>query len=37
LQYHILREDVTVSEEALVSPEVPGKVTDKGVRENISA
>jgi malate synthase len=36
-QYHILREEVTVTEEELVSPKVPGKVTDKGVRENISA
>jgi len=36
-QFHILREEVTVTEEQLVSPNVPGKITEKGVRENISA
>lgn len=36
-QYHILREDVEVTEAQLIDPSVPGKITDKGVRENISA
>jgi malate synthase len=36
-QYHIRREDVRVTEQDLVNPSVPGAITDKGVRENISA
>lgn len=36
-QYHLLREEVSVTEEQLVDPSVPGKVTDAGVRGNISA
>jgi malate synthase len=37
LQYHIRKEEVSVSELELIDPKVPGKITDKGVRENISA
>jgi malate synthase len=36
-QYHIRREEVQVTEQDLVNPSVPGAITDKGVRENISA
>lgn len=36
-QYHLRKEEVSVSELELVDPKVPGSITDKGVRENISA
>ncbi|KAJ9111729.1 hypothetical protein QFC19_001090 [Naganishia cerealis] len=36
-QYHVRRDEVSVSELELTDPKVPGTITDKGVRENISA
>jgi malate synthase len=36
-QYHLRKEEVSVSEIELIDPTVPGSITDKGVRENISA
>lgn len=36
-QYHRRREDVHVTEQDLVNTSVPGAITEKGVRENISA
>lgn len=36
-QYHVLRDEVEVTAEQLIDPSVPGKITDKGVRDNISA
>ncbi|KAF8058018.1 malate synthase [Lyophyllum atratum] len=35
-QYHVLREDVRVTAADLLNTSVPGKVTEEGVRENIS-
>ncbi|KAF5381147.1 hypothetical protein D9757_009434 [Collybiopsis confluens] len=35
-QYHILREDVKVAVADLLNTHVPGKITDEGVRSNIS-
>lgn len=36
-QFHIRREDVSVKPEDLVSSNVPGKITLKGVEDNASA
>jgi malate synthase len=36
-QYYVRREDVTVTDKQIADPKVPGKVTDQGVRDNISA
>ncbi|WVQ64250.1 malate synthase A [Kwoniella botswanensis] len=36
-QYHIRREDVTVTDKQIADPSVPGKITEKGVRDNVSA
>ncbi|KAJ3836129.1 malate synthase [Lentinula raphanica] len=35
-QYHVRREDVKVAAADLLNPRVPGKITDEGVRSNIS-
>ncbi|KAJ3755056.1 malate synthase [Lentinula raphanica] len=35
-QYHVRREDVKVAAADLLNPHVPGKITDEGVRSNIS-
>ncbi|KAF5357294.1 hypothetical protein D9758_005846 [Tetrapyrgos nigripes] len=35
-QYHIRREDVKVAAADLLNPKVPGKITEDGVRSNIS-
>ncbi|GLB36983.1 putative malate synthase family protein [Lyophyllum shimeji] len=35
-QYHVLREDVRVAAADLLNTHVPGKITEEGVRENIS-
>ncbi|KAK6904646.1 malate synthase A [Kwoniella mangroviensis CBS 10435] len=36
-QYHIRREDVNVTDKQIADPSVPGKITEKGVRDNVSA
>ncbi|WVR03111.1 malate synthase A [Kwoniella sp. DSM 27419] len=36
-QYHIRREDVVVTDKEIADPSVPGKITEKGVRDNVSA
>jgi malate synthase len=36
LQYHVRREDVKVAAGDLLNTVVPGKITDKGVRSNVS-
>ncbi|ORX35126.1 malate synthase [Kockovaella imperatae] len=36
-QYHIRREDVSVTDKQIADPKVPGKITDPGVRDNVSA
>ncbi|WVQ82824.1 malate synthase A [Cryptococcus sp. DSM 104549] len=36
-QYHIRREDVVVTDKQIADPSVPGKVTEQGVRDNVSA
>lgn len=36
-QYHVRREDVTVTAAQIADPNVPGKITEQGVRENIAA
>ncbi|KAF5386203.1 hypothetical protein D9615_002615 [Tricholomella constricta] len=35
-QYHVLRQDVKVAAADLLNTNVPGKITEEGVRENIS-
>ncbi|EEB94550.1 hypothetical protein MPER_06618 [Moniliophthora perniciosa FA553] len=35
-QYHVRREDVKVAAADLLNPKVPGKITEEGVRSNIS-
>ncbi|KAK7473141.1 hypothetical protein VKT23_001242 [Stygiomarasmius scandens] len=35
-QYHVRREDVKVTAADLLNPKVPGKITEEGVRSNIS-
>ncbi|KAG6874519.1 hypothetical protein C0995_010431 [Termitomyces sp. Mi166 len=35
-QYHILRQDVKVAAADLLNTKVPGKITEEGVRENVS-
>jgi hypothetical protein len=36
-QYYLRREEVVVIGKQISDPKVPGKITDKGVRENVSA
>lgn len=36
-QYHVRREEVTVTDKQLADPKVPGKITEQGVRDNVSA
>ncbi|WVF66786.1 malate synthase A [Kwoniella sp. CBS 6097] len=36
-QYHIRREDVTVTDKQIADSTVPGKITEQGVRDNVSA
>ncbi|AAW45155.1 hypothetical protein CNBL2980 [Cryptococcus deneoformans B-3501A] len=36
-QYHIRREDVTVTDKQIADPSVPGKITEQGLRDNVSA
>jgi malate synthase len=36
-QYHVRREEVQVTEAELADSKVPGKITEVGVRENVSA
>ncbi|ODN86817.1 malate synthase A [Cryptococcus wingfieldii CBS 7118] len=36
-QLHVLRQDVRVTDKELQDPSVPGKVTDKGVGDNVEA
>lgn len=36
-QYHVRREDVTVTDKQIADPKVPGKITEQGVRDNVSA
>ncbi|CAD6567733.1 MAG: hypothetical protein TREMPRED_003914 [Tremellales sp. Tagirdzhanova-0007] len=36
-QYHVRREEVIVSDKEIADPKVPGKITDQGVRDNVSA
>jgi len=36
-QYHVRREDVVVTDKQLADPKVPGKITEQGVRDNVSA
>ncbi|WVN87616.1 malate synthase A [Cryptococcus depauperatus CBS 7841] len=36
-QYHIRREDVSVTDKQLADPSVPGKVTEQGLRDNVGA
>ncbi|KAG6919345.1 hypothetical protein DXG01_006892 [Tephrocybe rancida] len=35
-QYHVLRQDVKVAAADLLNTKVPGKITEEGVRENVS-
>ncbi|THU94189.1 malate synthase [Dendrothele bispora CBS 962.96] len=35
-QYHVRREDVKVAAADLLNPKVPGKITEEGVRSNVS-
>ena len=37
MQYHIRREDVSVIEKQIADPKIPGKITEQGVRNNVSA
>jgi malate synthase len=36
-QYHVRREEVEVTDKELANSKVPGKITETGVRENVSA
>lgn len=36
-QYHVRREEVVVTAADLLNPQVPGKITDEGVKSNASA
>ncbi|KIR58176.1 malate synthase A [Cryptococcus bacillisporus CA1280] len=36
-QYHVRREDVTVTDKQIADPSVPGKITEQGLRDNVSA
>ena len=36
VQYHVRREDVKIAAADLLNTNVPGKITDKGVRSNVS-
>ncbi|WRT63160.1 malate synthase A [Kwoniella shivajii] len=36
-QYHIRREEVTVTDKQIADSSVPGKITEQGVRDNVSA
>ena len=36
-QYYIRRDDVTVTDKQIADPSVPGKITEQGVRDNVSA
>ncbi|ORY26943.1 malate synthase [Naematelia encephala] len=36
-QYHVRREDVVVTDKQIADPKVPGKITEQGVRDNVSA
>lgn len=36
-QYHVRREEVEVTDKELANSKVPGKITEIGVRENVSA
>ncbi|WVO24097.1 malate synthase A [Cryptococcus decagattii] len=36
-QYHVRREDVRVTDKQIADPSVPGKITEQGLRDNVSA
>jgi malate synthase len=36
-QYFVRREDVVVTDKQIADPKVPGKITEQGVRDNVSA
>jgi hypothetical protein len=37
VQYHVRNETARVTDKDIADPSVPGKITEKGVRENVSA